>query len=170
MFTLVIGGAASGKSEFAEDITINLPGQRIYLATMEPFDDEGRRRVEKHRQQRQGKGFMTLEQYQNLSDLTIPQNSNLLLECLGNLTANELYASNGTGILGVLQGIESLLIKCAHLTVVTNEIFSGGDEYEGDTLSYMRALGHINCVLAAQADLVVEVVCGLPNVLKGRLP
>ena len=47
------------------------------------------------------------------------------------------------------------------------EVFSGGADYEGDTLSYLRALAGINRALAARADRVAEVVCGLPNWLKG---
>ena len=53
MMTLVIGGAASGKSEFAEGLVLdagNLP--RYYIATMQPFDDECRARVRRHREMR----------------------------------------------------------------------------------------------------------------------
>ena len=50
---------------------------------------------------------------------------------------------------------------------MTNEVFSGGKEYEGETLTYLRLLAMLNRKLAAGADLVVEVVCGLPDILKG---
>ena len=53
---------------------------------------------------------------------------------------------------------------------MTNEIFSDGERYEGDTLRYQEQLAELNRELAEKADLVVEVVCGLPNVLKGNLP
>ena len=53
---------------------------------------------------------------------------------------------------------------------MTNEVFSGGAEYEGDTLSYIKELAALNRETAARADLAVELVCGLPNVLKGELP
>lgn len=45
MFTLVIGGAASGKSEYAEAHVETLPGRRLYIATMEPWDEECRARI-----------------------------------------------------------------------------------------------------------------------------
>ena len=166
MFTLVIGGAASGKSEFAEAHALKLPGRRVYLATMEPLGAEGRARVERHRRLRAGKGFETVERYTGLAGLLLPDGANILLECLGNLLANELYSPQGGGSQAVLAGMDHLLFRSAHLTVVTNEVCSGGTDYAGDTLRYMRELARINRTLAARADRVVEVVCGLPNVLK----
>lgn len=167
MFTLVTGGAASGKSEFAEERALSLSGPRIYLATMEPSGAADR--IQKHRRQRAGKGFETVERYVGLSGLSLPPSSNVLLECLGNLTANELFSPQGGGGDAVLAGVEHLLARCAHLTVVTNEVCSGGMNYGGDTLAYMRELARVSRTLAARADCVVEVVCGLPNVLKGAL-
>ena len=167
MFTLVIGGAASGKSAFAERHTLSLTGRRVYLATMEPFG--AAERIKKHRRQRAGKGFETVERYTNLSGLHLSTDTNVLLECLGNLTANELYSPQGGGAQAVLDGVDSLLAQCAHLTLVTNEVCSSGTDYAGDTLNYMKNLAQINRKLAVQADCVVEVVCGLPNVLKGAL-
>ena len=61
MFTLVTGGAASGKSEYAESLAMRLPGRRIYLATMRPADPESLARINRHRRLRQGRGFDTLE-------------------------------------------------------------------------------------------------------------
>lgn len=170
MLTLVVGGAASGKSEFAENLVLTLPGRRVYVATMEPYDGECLARIDKHRRQRAGKGFATLECYQNLEGLQVPAGANVLLECMSNLLANELYSPQGGGTAAVLGGVERLCAQCAHLTIVTNEVFSGGRDYEGDTLHYLRELGMVNRTLAARADRVMEVVCGCPNVLKGRLP
>lgn len=170
MLTLVIGGAASGKSEFAENLVLTLPGRRVYVATMEPYDGECLARIEKHRRQRAGKGFLTLERYRDLGGLEVPTGANVLLECMSNLLANELYSPQGGGSAAVLGGVERLCARCANLTIVTNEVFSGGKDYEGDTLRYLRALGSVNRALAARANRVVEVVCGCANVLKGRLP
>ena len=168
MFTLVIGGAASGKSAWAEDYVLRLPGKRIYLATMQPYGEEARRRVEKHRAQRAGMGFETLEWETNLCGASVPEGSNVLLEDLSNLLANELYSPRGEGAGAALRGVESLLARCEHLTVVTNEVFSGGTDYLGDTLRFLRELALLNRLLAERADRVIEVVCGLPNVLKGE--
>ena len=57
---LVTGGSGSGKSAFAEDCVVSFgKTDRIYIATMYPFDEESRKRVQRHRKMRQGKGFET---------------------------------------------------------------------------------------------------------------
>ena len=167
MVTLIIGGAASGKSEYAERHVMSRPGQRIYLATMQPFDQECRTRIEKHRTMRRDKQFETVECYTNLPAVRVPEESNVLLECMSNLVANELYTPKGKGADAALEGVACLMKQCGELTIVTNEVFSGGMDYEGDTLFYLRELARVNRVLAGWADRVVEVICGLPNVLKG---
>lgn len=170
MFTLIIGGAASGKSQYAEALTVRLAGPRLYIATMQPFDDECRARIQKHRAQRADKGFDTLECYTGLQQaaLQVPCGANVLLECMSNLIANELYSPEGTGADAALFGIIALLPRCKNLTVVTNEVFSGGAAYAGDTLFYLKELARVNRALAKRADTAVEVVCGCANILKGR--
>ena len=166
MFTFIIGGSASGKSEYAEQQVLLLPGQRVYLATLEPWDDECRKRIRKHQNARAQRGFMTLECYHGLDRLTVPDHSNVLLDGLGNLVAGELYRPDGCGTAAILAGVEHLLGQCEHLTIVADEVFSGGKDYEGDTLRYLQEMGALHCDLARRADRVVEVVCGVPNVLK----
>ena len=68
------------------------------------------------------------------------------------------------------RGLEHLIASCRNLTVVTNEVFSGGADYDAESLRYMHELADLNRWLAMRADLAVEIVCGLPNVLKGELP
>ena len=68
MLTLVIGGSASGKSEYAEQHVMSLNGARIYIATMEPFGKEAADRISKHRQMRKNKGFETIECYTGLKE------------------------------------------------------------------------------------------------------
>ena len=167
MFTLIIGGAGSGKSEYAETHAMSLDGTRFYLAAMEPFGSEAEARIARHREIRRGKGFRTVERFTDLGGLSLPEEANVLLEDLGNLLANEMFGPAGKGPAAALEGVLTLAEKCRHLTVVTNETGAGGTEYEGDTLVYMEELGRLNCLLAARADRVAEVVCGLPRILKG---
>lgn len=170
MLTLIIGGSASGKSDFAERHTCSLPGRRVYIATMEPWDEECRNRIEKHQKMRAKKEFSTIECYHNLDQLQPAKDDNVLLECLSNLVANEIYDPNGSGVETILLGVDRISRVCDNFTIVTNEVFSGGSDYAPETLDYMEKLSYVNREIAKKADLVVEVVCGVPNVLKGELP
>ena len=174
MFTLVIGGAASGKSEYAENLILRAgPLPRAYIATMEPFDDECRARIAQHRALRAQKDFETVECYTGLEHLRLPGGGAVLLECISNLAANELYSPRGAGKdagAAILRGIDALLSQCRELVVVTGEVFSGGRNYEGDTLHYLRVLAGINRALAARADRVAEIVCGQAVYYKGKGP
>ena len=170
--TLISGGAASGKSEYAEQTAVAAGGPRYYLATMQVWDEECRRRVEKHRAMRAGKGFATVECPENLAAVDLPAGSVALLECLSNLTANECFGPLGFpgAAERILAGMERLRGQTAHLIVVTNELFSDGGDYDRDTLRYLEVLAGLNRALAARADRVVEVVCGIPVVWKGEAP
>ncbi len=168
MFVLITGGSGSGKSEYAENRAVHLANggkELFYIATMYPFDRESHKRIERHRAQREGKHFVTLERYTGLKNLTLSSKGVVLLECMSNLTANEMYQPEGAGqraVEEIWQGIKSLREQCTHLVVVTNEIFSDGMEYDEETRRYQRYLGQINRRMAREADEVVEVVYGIP--------
>ena len=165
MLTLVVGGAASGKSEYAERLVLQTALPRYYLATMQVWDAECAARVEKHRRMRAEKQFETLECPLHLGTVRLPARGTALLEDLGNLTANELYDPTGAGeaaASAILDGLDRLAAQCEHLVVVSNEVFSGGANYAGDTDRYLKALAQVNNALAARADTVVRVVCGIP--------
>ena len=103
----------------------------------------------------------------------------MLLECMSNLVANEMFMSDknsglSTGDLElnsdmqkeiyhrVISGVEAILLKASVLVIVTNEIFSDGCCYDETTNSYIRLLGKINCKLADMANTVTEVVYSIP--------
>jgi len=166
MLTLVIGGSASGKSEYAERLIEKFPGERIYIATMQPYDDESFARIKKHRNARAGRNFTTAECPVGLDKISIPKGSNVLLEDIDNLTANEYFMPDGDPR-SIIPGIDHILESCGFLTVVAGEVFSGGSAYLGETLDYLRTLADIDRQIADKADLVVEVVSGVPDILKG---
>ena len=174
MMTLVIGGAASGKSEYAEGLVLaSACKKRIYIATMEPFDAECLRRIEKHRRMRAEKRFETLECYTDLTFVTVPPDSVVLLECVGNLCANEMYSPHGSGdrvAEVILVGVAHLKDQCGDLVVVSNEVFAGGSCYEEGTMAYLRQLAQINRRMANLADNVCEVAYGIPVYYKGKEP
>ncbi len=171
MMVLVTGGSGSGKSAFAEEKLLSLgEGRRIYIATMECYDQESRERVKRHRAMRLGKGFETAERPLDLKGLELPSGGLAILECMSNLTANEMFDENGAGentVREILEGVKRIKEQLSHLVIVTNEIFSEALPYEGDTDSYRKTLGEINRRLAEEADQVYEVVYGIPVCLKG---
>lgn len=172
---MVIGGAGSGKSEYAEQLAVSLGGERVYLATMQVYDEEGRQRIARHRAMRAGKQFATLECSRDLEKVVcrpevrkLLEGKTVLLECMSNLAANEMFSMDG-GVQTaqqtqetILRGVDALQKLCRHLVVVTNEVFSDGAGYDPQTLAYIQALGAVNGQLAARAGQVTEVVCGIP--------
>lgn len=170
MLHLIIGGSGSGKSAFAEGLLERFSGPKLYLATMAARDPESLARIERHRLARNGKGFLTLERAVDLAGLCVPANAHILLEDLPNLLANELYDPRGGGSPAVRRGLTHLIECCDSLTVVSGDLFSGGSAYGEETLHFLRELAALHRELAERADLVAEIVCGLPNVLKGGIP
>jgi adenosylcobinamide kinase/adenosylcobinamide-phosphate guanylyltransferase len=173
LMIVVTGGSASGKSSYAESLCCALPQPRYYVATMQPFGEEGAQRIARHRALRAGKDFETVERYSDLAGVELPQRGTVLLEDVGNLVANEMFDGAGNHedpTASVVEGVSALEMQCEALVVVTNEVGSDGKAYDEDTQAYMRVLGHINAELVEAADVAVEVVCGIPLVLKGMLP
>ena len=172
MLTVVTGGSGSGKSAYAEDLLLSYgPGERIYIATMFPFDEESHKRIARHRDMRRDKGFKTVECYTGLDKLDIPSDAHVLLECMSNLVANEMFQEGGAGgqVVGaVIDGIRALQRSVAQICVVTNEIFSGSQSYDGETRLYQENLGAINCRIVEMADVAVEVVYGIPLYITGK--
>ena len=171
MIVFITGGAKNGKSSYAQELAVQLAagGKRYYIATMIPYGEEGRQRVERHRKLRREKQFETLECYTNLSKLTLDADSIVLLECMSNLVANEMYEKEGAGektVEVVCRGIRQLAEQARHLFIVTNEVFSDGITYDPDTIRYMEYLGQVNRHLASMADRVTEVVYGIPVTVK----
>lgn len=177
--TLVIGAAASGKSAYAESLCLGHDSPRVYLATMEPFGEDGARRIARHRALREGKGFSTLECSRDVGAAAprLPRGCTLLLEDVGNLVANELFAEGGlsprdpdAAAREVLGGIERLAQAAAYTVVVTVDVFADGMRYDEGTEAWRRALARVNAGVAALADHAVEVVCGIPVWMKGEGP
>ena len=183
MITLITGGSGSGKSAYAEKYICHASNEKgykekYYIATMQVFDDEGQRKIDRHRRLRAGKGFITIEQPRDIkkaveklqSENCLKNGRSALLECMSNLVANEMFDESGAKegtVEAVMEGLHHLRKKARHLVVVTNEIFSDGLEYDPETKKYQAYLGAVNCRMAEEADCFYEVVYGLPLVRKG---
>ena len=168
MIVLVTGGSGCGKSVWAEKLIQRWPREnRIYLATMQLEDRESAQRAARHRAQRAGLGFQTLEWGKDLAHAPIPEKSILLLEDLVNWTANEMF--DGGDPDRVVPALKQLAFRCRHLVMVTGNLFSDGMPYSPSVREYLRRLAEINRQAAELADCAVEVVYSVPVVLKGEL-
>ena len=187
------GGSGSGKSAYAESLLSSCEGIRYYIATMQIYDAEGEKKVERHRKLRAGKGFLTIEspinvgkiqfawgeseqaQYRQEAEMKVQGNAekkSALLECMSNLTANEMFTKDGMKseeevVEKIVSEIQTLSQKLDNLVIVTNNVFEDGVIYDAGTMEYLKALGRINTALARLADRVAEVVVGIPVELKG---
>lgn len=178
MMTLIIGGSGSGKSAYAENYmnSISEDRKKYYIATMQIYDEEGKRKVERHRMLRGGKGFSTIEQpldIGNAAEKLEDGDKTALLECISNLTANEMFLEEVPGTEEVITekivgGIAVLNRELTHLVIVSNNVYEDGNVYDKTTMAYIRAMGRINQKLAEMADEVVEVVVGIPIVIKAK--
>ena len=194
MITLVTGGSGSGKSAYAESLLSSCEGIKYYIATMQIYDAEGEKKVERHRKLRAGKGFLTIEspmnvgkirfacageaeqaQYRQGAERKVQGSSgkkSALLECMSNLTANEMFTKDGMKseeevVEKIVSEMQTLSQKLDNLVIVTNNVFEDGVIYDAGTMEYLKALGRINAALARLADRVAEVVVGIPVELKG---
>lgn len=185
---MVTGGSGSGKSAYAEDWILKKQKENLalqfgrefeedmlpllYIATMIPYGEEAKKKIERHHRLRAGKGFITVERYTDLKNLEIPANSGILLECVSNLAANELYRADGTmkerkeTLDQIMEGIRHLSQETCCLTIVTNEVHSDINGYSQETEMYRDLLGIANQRIAELADRVTEVVYGIPVCIK----
>ena len=171
MLILLTGGSACGKSTYGEDLAAQGPKPLYYIAAIQPFDEECLRKIARHRDLRADKGFETIERYTGMDELVLPQmGGTVLLECLCNLTANEMYIQPDSPVdpvEKVVAGVENLLRQVDTLIVITNDVGSDNGDYSPETRRYIRALGEINARVAQMADQVFELVAGIPLCLKG---
>ena len=193
MLHIVYGGSASGKSSYAESFAMSLQGEGrlLYIATMYPYkwnmteiDPETMQRIERHRAMRADKGFDTVECYRHVEHIVAKRQDVLLLECMSNLLANEMYLepdSNAGSDMAetmspvsnkIVQALIDLSTRVQDVVIVTNDVFSDGGSltYDESTREYVKNLAEINCALARVAETVTEVVCGIPVIVKKNHP
>lgn len=178
MKALVVGGAGSGKSAFAEGLACQLSQTRTYIATMASNGSEARARIRRHREQRAGLGFSTIECDGSLEPALggARRGGVVLLDDLGNLLANALFLPDGTmadptETLELLVGeVVRLYDAFDHVVVVGNDVGRDGPSPYASTATWVRLMGSLCCELASRSDTVAEVVAGLPCVVKGELP
>lgn len=176
---LVYGGSNSGKSEFAENLACQEEGVRVYLATMDSTADYNHATIARHRENRKDKGFITVEcpyflqealpKIKDLGQKKEGTGCTVLLECLSNLLANQVFATEVPDWQHLQDNLESILgiaEHCRKLIVVGNILSEEGKAYSPETVEYIRLLEKHQKEIAKLADEVYEVVAGIPCKVK----
>lgn len=182
---LILGGARSGKSRFAQELAQQLGKRVLFVATGEPLDEEMEARVKEHKLSRP-QNWRTLEASVNVSERIREQIHDadvVIIDCLTLLVSNVLtrgdkeslesdqvdYAAMSDRVVAEMEG----LVRCINNTnatfiVVSNEVGMGLVPPYRLGRDYRDLLGKANQLLAQQADDVYFMVAGIPWQLKGK--
>ena len=178
---LITGGQRSGKSRYAEELALKLSNAPVYMATARIWDDEFRERVDKHRQRR-GSQWTSIEEEQFLSRYDV-EGKVVVIDCITLWCTNFLFnhhaaaKGGGSGKEGGLPEIEPILKEMqvefdlftrqdATFIFVTNEIGCGGVSENALQRRFTDLQGWMNQYVAARADDVVWMSCGIPVFIK----
>lgn len=198
---LIFGGTGSGKSAFGEERATGFTGRKLYLATMSLDGGMAEERIARHRLMRQGKGFETVECSRDVGALSFDllreeqRESVILLECLGTLLANEMYAPSAVNwallpleretqanqsnieekivqmvtpvVEKIFSDILTLSLCCGQLIVISSDVFGEKGDYSVETRAYLCALGLLHRKLVDISATVWELVYGIPILWKG---
>ncbi|UWQ53305.1 bifunctional adenosylcobinamide kinase/adenosylcobinamide-phosphate guanylyltransferase [Leisingera caerulea] len=167
--TFILGGAASGKSAYAEQLCLNSGKSRVYWATAQIFDSEMRDKVSRHLEQR-GAGWTTVEEPETADKVlgVLEPGQICLMDCATMWLTNHLLAEHD--LQAAQDGLLAAVDRCqADLVIVSNETGLGIVPENALARRFREAQGRLNIALAARADTVVQVTAGLPLVLKGAV-
>jgi adenosylcobinamide kinase/adenosylcobinamide-phosphate guanylyltransferase len=168
--TFVLGGAASGKSQWAEEFVKSCGLPMVYLATGQVFDAEVAARVEVHKKRRDER-WHTVEVPLDLGPALadIPSDHIALIDCATMWLTNQMM-ENADLAAAQLDLVAALRGCVAPWVSVSNEVGQGIVPDNALSRQFREAQGRLNIALAAHAELAVQVIAGLPQVLKGQLP
>jgi adenosylcobinamide kinase / adenosylcobinamide-phosphate guanylyltransferase len=166
--TLVLGGARSGKSRFAESLA---HGEKHYIATAQAFDDEMRARIAKHKEQR-GAGWVTHEEQFGLARKLADVDGAgrfVLVDCLTLWLSNLLLGERDWE--GPANALTQMLPRMkADVVLVSNEVGLSIVPANALGRQFRDAQGILNQRVAAVSEAVMFMAAGLPLALKGQLP
>lgn len=167
MFYLILGPNNSGKSAYAEQIIETLGGERrYYIATMIPYGEEGKARVEKHLRMREHLGMVTVEDpyLENIGEVLAQARADgdnvevceadVLLEDLSNLVANRLFEKGQESCDAILQDLLALQKKVRNLVIVSIDGIVA-EEFDEETANYVNQINALNHQLETLVDQVI---------------
>lgn len=172
MNLFISGGCKNGKSMYAQKWAFDLARKEnlplYYVATMKTKDSEDEARVRRHRQERAGWGFETIECATDicscLEDKNVNRNGVFLLDSVTALLENEMFGEDFVLDEDASRRTAEQLVEFAKMTgntvFVSDYIYGDAMIPEGSTQEYMRGLAHCDRVLAKICDHVIEVSVG----------
>jgi adenosylcobinamide kinase/adenosylcobinamide-phosphate guanylyltransferase len=172
---LITGGSRSGKSRRALELGQGLGTRRTFVATCPPIDAEMVARIERHRAERRGAGWQTVEEpYDLAAAIAAADGDVVLVDCLTLWVSNLLLRSDSEaaafGEDRMVSRCEEVLAACAErggdVLFVTNEVGLGGVPDNELARRFRDLAGRCNQTVAAAAERVTLMVSGLPLELK----
>lgn len=165
---LITGGQRSGKSRYAQQRALSLSPNPVYLATSRVWDEEYRKRIERHQLER-GPEWTNIEEEKEVSRQHL-EGRVVVIDCV-TLWATNYYYDNQSDIeLSLAQfreEFDKVAAQNAYLLIVTNEIGLGGVSGDEVQRHFTDLLGWINQYVAEKADEVMLMVSGIPLKIKG---
>lgn len=172
---LILGGARSGKSLYAQQLAKELGGRVLFVATAAPLDEEMRYRIELHKKARP-KTWRTVEATTGVAEAVgeyAGDNDVVILDCLTLLVSNVIDKAHDPGDTDALQSdildeLSQLLEPRKRFIIVSNEVGMGlVPDYPVGRV-YRDLLGRANQFVAQRADKVYLMIAGIPLQLKGK--
>ena len=164
---LITGGQRSGKSSFAEKKAHELTTSPVYLATARIWDEEFRKRVERHQKNR-GPEWTNIEEEKELTRHQVKDNV-VLIDCVTLWCTNfffDLDADVEAALQAVKQEFDNFIRQDATFIFVTNEIGSGAVSENATQRRFTDLQGWMNQYIASKADQVYLMVSGIPVPIK----
>jgi len=179
MKIFISGGCKNGKSHYAQRLAqVQQPAKQAdslyYIATMKPLDTEDTQRIKKHRQDREGWGFATIEQPVDIEEILDKCNHNhsFILDSLTALLANEMFLPNNSvneqAAGKIIRGLQKILDKINNIVIVSDFIYSDAFMYEPLTEKYRKSLAEIDRAAAGNCDAVLEIAYSNVIAHKGK--
>lgn len=165
--TLITGGQRSGKSSFAEKMALSLNANPVYMATSRVWDEEHRKRIERHRKNR-GPEWINIEEDKILSKHNLAEKT-VLIDCITLWATNFFFDLNSdveASLSALKEEFDTFTSLEAHFIFVTNEIGMGEMSQNELQRKFADLQGWFNQYVASRADEVYLMVSGIPMKIK----
>lgn len=176
MRIFISGGCKNGKSYYAQRLAKaqQAGGSLYYIATMQAVDAEDEERIARHRLERAGMGFTTIEQPVDIEGILhkCETGGSFLLDSLTALLMNEMFRGDGSvnkkSKEKILDGLRQITLGIDDIVFVSDYIYSDALLYGPSTEEYMRSLAEIDRAVAESCEAVVEAAYANVAVHKGK--